>query len=131
MTKTIRESVLDEITRLFEERGKVPVCRQDVVQATGIRAEALREHIDALIDDGMIYRVERGLYAPVDHQPTRPISITDLPDGRVKIEVGDELICLSASEHRILSARFAGATAHRVAGSDLAAHIIRQMREMA
>jgi hypothetical protein len=105
MTKTIRESVLDEITRLFEDRGKVPVCRQDVVQATGIRAEALREHIDALLDDGLLYRVDRGLYAPVDHRPTRPISITDLPDGSVKIEVGDEMICLSANEHKIVAAR--------------------------
>ena len=102
---TIRESVLDTITRLFEVRGKVPVTRQDVMQETGIKGDALKEHLDALIDDGLLYRVDRGLYAPIDHKPTRPITITDLPDGSVKIEVGDDMIFLSANEHKIVAAR--------------------------
>jgi hypothetical protein len=126
---TIRQSVVAEITRIFESRGKVPVSRQDVHQATGIKMDILREHMDALLEDGMIYRVERGLYAPVDHTPTRAISITDLPDGRVKIEAGDEMLCLSSEEHRILGARLAGAAQH-VNSSALAAHIIRQLRDV-
>jgi hypothetical protein len=102
---TIRESVLDTITRLFEVKGKVPVTRQDVMQETGIKGDALKEHLDSLIDDGLLYRVDRGLYAPIDHKPTRPISITDMPDGSVKIEVGDDMLTLSANEHKIIAAR--------------------------
>ena len=128
--KTLRNSVLIEIKRIFEERGKVPVSRAVIAQATGILIDLLRDHIDALLDDGLIYRVDRGLYAPVMHQPTRAISVTDLPCGRVKIECGDEMLYLSAEEHRILSNRIAGAAVHHVNSGAVAAHIIRQAREM-
>lgn len=131
---TIRESVLDTITRLFEVRGKVPVTRQNLMQETGIKGDALKEHLDALIEDGLLYRVDRGLYAPVDHKPTRPISITDMPDGSVKIEVGDEMINLSANEHKVVAARMGARPAADMVNPGmadmLARSIERHVREL-
>ncbi len=132
--QTIRESVLDTITRLFEVSGKVPVTRQDVMQETGIKGDALKEHLDALIYDGLLYRVDRGLYAPIDHKPTRPISITDMPDGSVKIEVGDEMINLSANEHKVVAARMGARPAADMVNPGmadmLARSIERHVREL-
>ena len=132
--QTLKNSVFTEIERLFEARGKVPVTRQDLVATLGIKGEMMREHLDSLVEDGLIYKVDRGLYAPVDHKPTRPISITDLPCGSVKIEVGDEMIFLSANEHKIVAARMGAKPAAELVnpgmGAALALSIERHVREL-
>lgn len=131
---TIKSSLLDHITQMFETRGKVPVSRQDLMQETNIKGDTLKDHLDALIDDGLVYRVRRGLYAPVDHKPTRPISITDMPDGSVKIEVGDEMLNLSVNEHKVIAARMGARPAADMVNPGmadmLARSIERHVREL-
>ena len=46
-----------------------------------------------LVDTGKLIRVQRGVYVPVvRHAPSRPICKYLLPDGTVKIEIGDDVV---------------------------------------
>ena len=56
-----------------------------------------------LIETNQISRAERGVYVPViTHAPSRPICKYILPDGTVKIELGDQIITMTPKESRYL-----------------------------
>lgn len=117
-----------------------PVTRDTLLQATGLKRTIIDDRIDVLIAEGLLIRVERGLYVPaVVHPPARPISKTVLPDGWVKIEIGDDMLTLTPREDRIFSQMMSGAAAQfaaiesgqqmTVALSQLTLRIMRVERE--
>ena len=68
------------------------------------------DRLRALMDDGKLKRVLRGVYVPVEvHPPARCISKTVLTDGTVKIEIGDEVLTLTPREDRALAMLQVGA----------------------
>ncbi|WP_395347749.1 hypothetical protein [Variovorax sp. UC122_21] len=74
------------------------------------------DHIGTLVDRGDILRVQRGVYVPaVQHPPARAMSKTLLPDGWVKIEIGDMVLTLTSREDRMLATLQAGAAAQAIA----------------
>ena len=66
------------------------------------------ECLKRLADDELIYRLCSGVYAPtIQHPPQRTIYKAILPDGTVKLEVGDDhILTLTPKEARILGGLF-------------------------
>ena len=84
--------------------------RDTVAELTGLKLAIVDDRLRALMDDGKLKRVLRGVYVPVEVQPpARCISKTVLTDGTVKIEIGDEVLTLTPREDRALAMLQVGA----------------------
>ena len=65
--------------------------------------QKISDRLSYLIETNQIRRAERGVYVPViTHAPSRPICKYILPDGTVKIELGDQIITMTPKESRYL-----------------------------
>ena len=85
------------------------VTRETLAQLTGLKLSVIDDRIGVLIDDGLAVRVQRGVFVPAEtHPPARVISKTVLPDGTVKIDIGDTVLTLTPREDRMLAALQAG-----------------------
>ena len=92
------------------------VTRETLSQLTNLKLTVIDDRLGVLADDGAILRVQRGVYVPAPHHPpARPMSKTMLPDGTVKIEIGDEVLSLTPREDRMLANLMAGAAAQAAA----------------
>lgn len=81
------------------------VTREALQEVTGLKLSIIDDRIATLIDEGEVLRRNRGVFVPaVQHPPARPISKTVMPDGMVKIEIGDEVLELTPREDRALAA---------------------------
>lgn len=84
--------------------------RDTVAELTGLKLAIVDDRLRALMDDGKLKRVLRGVYVPVEvHPPARCISKTVLTDGTVKIEIGDDVLTLTPREDRALAMLQVGA----------------------
>ena len=89
-----------------------PVTRESLSVATGLKMSIIDDRTRALVDDGLLHRMQRGVFVPaVVHQPPRPMSKTLLADGLIKIEIGDDVLTLTPREDRLLSQLMSGAAA--------------------
>lgn len=85
------------------------VTRETLHGLTGLKLSVIDDRVGALIDDGLVVRVQRGVYVPAEtHPEARAISKTLLPDGTVKIDIGDQVLTLTPREDRMLARLFAG-----------------------
>lgn len=85
------------------------VTRETLVEVTGLKLAIVDDRLAALVDDMLIRRVQRGVYVPAEqHPPARVISKVLLPDGTVKIDIGDQVLTLTPREDRMLAALQAG-----------------------
>ena len=92
------------------------VTRETLSELTGLKLTVIDDRLGVLADDGAILRVQRGVYVPAPHHPpARPMSKTVIPDGTVKIEIGDEVLTLTPREDRMLANLQAGAAAQAAA----------------
>lgn len=92
------------------------VTRETLAELTGLKLTVIDDRLGVLADDGAILRVQRGVYVPAPHHPpARPMSKTVIPDGTVKIEIGDEVLTLTPREDRMLANLQAGAAAQAAA----------------
>lgn len=114
-----------------------PITRETVAELTDLKLAVVDDRLGVLLDDGHLRRVLRGVYELVHIQPpSRPISKTVLPDGTVKVEIGDEVLQLTPKEERTLAAMFASPMAVYEASvrTELASanihEIAAKMREM-
>ncbi|WP_431106641.1 hypothetical protein [Variovorax paradoxus] len=113
------------------------VTRETLAELTGLKLSVIDDRLGNLIDDGAILRVQRGVYVPApQHPPARPMSKTVMPDGMVKIEIGDEVLTLTPREDRALANLMAGAAAQAVAietgrnTAILAAELSEQVKQL-
>ena len=108
MKKPSTEVVFEAVCDLHAEEK--PVSRETLAQLTGLKLSVVDDRLGVLVDDGLIHRVQRGIYVPsAQHPPARPISKTILPDGMIKIEIGDDVLTLTPRESRALGEIQAGA----------------------
>ncbi|WP_225616688.1 hypothetical protein [Variovorax sp. 38R] len=92
------------------------VTRETLAELTGLKLSVIDDRLGTLADDGAILRVQRGVYVPApQHPPARPMSKTVMPNGMVKIEIGDEVLTLTPREDRSLANLMAGAAAQAAA----------------
>ena len=110
-----RNIVLDTIYTLFEH--EVDVTVETIARYTGLKIVTVNDCIKDLKEREEIYSIERGVYRPkVRNAPARAVSITPMPLGTVKVEVGDVVLDLVPREVQLLAPFFAGYL-HQVAAS--------------
>lgn len=107
---TSTQRVFDAVRDL---RGQDQIAsRETVADLTGIKMSVVDDRLRALVDDGKLKRLLRGIYELVEtFPPPRPQSKTILSNGMVVIEIGDVVLHLTPSEDRTLALLQSGAAA--------------------
>lgn len=92
-------------------RDRQRVCtRQVLAELTGLKLSIVDDHIKRMKDDGAIRMVVHGVYELVEEvKEDRAVSGTVTPEGRWKIEIGDQVLDLSIREVNHLSMIVGGA----------------------
>jgi len=106
LPKSNREAVLSAIQVISDHREAA--SKQQIVNMTGINTSVVNDHVKALREDGLITMVQPGWYAPIDQEPDRLVSTTNMPRGRMKIEIGDSILELNPREAFSLAKQLAG-----------------------
>lgn len=106
--RTTKQQILDAIQDLYN--AEQMVTREALQELTGLKMTIIDDRTAVLVDEGTVIRKGRGVFVPaVQHPPARPISKTVMPDGTVKIEIGDTVLDLTPREDRLLASIQAGA----------------------
>ena len=100
--KSNAETILEAIEDLHNQEQIV--TRETLSQLTDLKLSIVDDRLSYLVDSGQIIRVQRGVFIPAPkHRPARLMSKMVLPDGTVKIEIGDdEILTLTPREARHL-----------------------------
>ncbi len=105
--RTTRQQILDAVQDLHNQEQMV--TREALQEVTGLKLTIIDDRLATLVDDGLLIRKSRGVFVPaILHPPARPISKTVMPDGMVKIEIGDCVLDLTPREDRLLASIQAG-----------------------
>lgn len=100
--RTTKQQILDAIHDLHN--AEQMVTREALQELTGLKLTIIDDRTAILVDEGLVLRKGRGVFLPaVQHKPARPISKTAMPDGTVKIEIGDVVLELTPREDRLLA----------------------------
>ncbi len=108
-TEAAQAKPLTSTQRVFDAvrdlRGQDQIAtRETVAELTELKLSIVDDRLRTLVDDGKLKRLLRGVYELVEvFPPKRLISKTLMPNGYVKIEIGDQLLTLSPSEDRDLA----------------------------
>ena len=102
-----RDAVLKAITDLTEHGHQA--SRRRIAEVTGMRMVTVDDHITRLREQGVIRSLYAGLFELVDTTPDRAVSVTALPRGQFKVEVGNDVCeALTPRETLALSKLLAG-----------------------
>lgn len=83
--------------------------RQVVAEATGLKLVIVDDHFKRMVEDGLLRRPVNGVVEIVDmHPEPRPVSLTVLPGGMAKIEIGDICLEIWPQERRALAGLLQG-----------------------
>ena len=105
--RTTKQQMLDAIHDLHN--AEQLVTREALQEVTGLKLTIIDDRVATLVDEGAVIRKGRGVFVPaIQHPPARPISKTVMPDGMVKIEIGDMVLDLTPKEDRALASLQAG-----------------------
>ena len=98
-TITSREAVYQACVDLHCSNPPLPVTKNTVAEHMGLSISIVDMHIDRLYqDDGRLTKPMPGHYVPKDVRANRAVSATAVPGGGCKVEVGDQIMDLSAWE---------------------------------
>lgn len=104
---TTKDIVLNAVIELYNEQQEAR--REEIASLIDLPMVIIDERLKILVNQGELIRVKRGVYKPrVSMPPTRIISISDLPDGTVTIDIGDDVLTLTPREARTLALQLAG-----------------------
>ena len=115
--------------------------RETVAELTGLKMGIVDDRLRALVDDGKLKRLLRGIYELVETWPEpRELSCTTLSNGWVKLELGDALLSLTPTEARRAARALGGfaedarvietTRSHLFLATELAAKVESQSREL-
>lgn len=106
--RTTRQIVMQAIITLTEHNQAA--SRQRIQElAGGLSYAAVDMMLKRLKDEGQIRVVASGYYEPIDQTVDRLISTTSLPHGRLKLEIGDDVVTnLTPREALALAKQLAG-----------------------
>lgn len=117
-----RGRVLEGIIELHAA-GRV-ASRATLAGLLGVNIGRLDEHIKFLYEEGLIRRIVAGVYEPaLPVRESRAVTLTKLPTGLVKLEIGDACLELTAQESR--------ATASLLLGSAFDFSLVTSNRDLA
>jgi len=102
MTRRTNKALVQEAVEDLHRLEQI-VTRETLAEHIGLKLSIIDDRLKALQLDGHIVRVQRGVYVPVvRHPPARAISYTELPDGTVVLDIGDDVTHLTPREARTL-----------------------------
>lgn len=112
------QSVFDAVCEL--NALEQPATRETVAEITSLKLSIVDDRLGALVDDGQIRRILRGVYVPVvTYPPARNISKEIQSDGMVMYEfsnnTGSVVLKLTPREDRVLAALNAGTATQLIA----------------
>ena len=109
MKKSNADLILEAIQDLHAQEQIV--TRETLAEVCDLTMTTIDDRVAYLIDNGKVHRVQRGVFVPApDHKPARLMSKTILPDGTVKIDIGDDhTLTLTPRESRMLGELTSGA----------------------
>ena len=115
MSKPNHEIVLEAVWDLYN--AEKIVTRENIAELVPLDLVTISDRLSFLVDKGQVYRAHRGVYKPAHHhKPARIISKSVLPDGTVKIEIGDDhVLTLTPRENRMLAECMGGAIQQYIA----------------
>jgi predicted transcriptional regulator len=114
--KSSRIQVLEAIHSLYEQ--EVDVTIDSLVRYTNLKTVTVNDCIKELKERDEIWSLERGVYRPkMRHEQSRSPSLTMLPNGMVKLEIGDTVENLTPREVALLAPFFAGISMQIAASS--------------
>ncbi len=90
VTRTNRQAILQCIVDLTDHNQAA--ARSRIIELTGLKGSIVDDHIDRLKNDNLIRTLYPGVYEPVDQTPDRAVSVTSLNHGRLKLEIGDDVV---------------------------------------
>lgn len=92
----------------LREQGQI-ATRESVMELTGLKLTIVDDRLRALVDDGRLRRLIRGVYELVKTYPApRPMFFGILDDGFVKLEVGEDVLTLTPQEARRMARGLSG-----------------------
>jgi len=102
-----KQIVLQAVTSLTEHNQAA--SRHRVIEISGLAMPIVDATLKELRAEGLIRAVANGYYEPIDQTVDRPVSTTSLPHGRLKLEIGDDVVTnLTPREALALSKQLAG-----------------------
>ena len=136
---TSTQRVLDAV-RDLRELDQI-ATRETVAELTGLKMGIVDDRLRALVDDGKLKRLLRGIYELVETYPEpRELSCTMLSTGWVKLELGDDMLKLTPTEARRAARALGGfaedarvietTRSHLFLATELAAKVESQGREL-
>jgi hypothetical protein len=100
-----------EAAHFLHEKNQ-PITSMTISRMLNEKRERVEDHVKRAWRNGLLRRTDVfGVYilAPeAEDTDTRAISQTWLPNGTIKIEIGDDVFTLSPTESRVLAAMLAG-----------------------
>lgn len=98
-----RQVVLNAILELHLQGH--PAVMESIQEMTGLARDRINECIKLLKEEELIYSAVRGVYVPAElHPPPRAVSMTMVPGGMTKLEIGD--ICVDLWPRELQALRF-------------------------
>lgn len=83
--------------------------RQRVAKVTGLKLTTVDDHLNRMVEDGLLRRPVNGVVEIIDPMPEpRSVSVTLVPGGLSKVEVGDVCFDLWPQERRLLGSLLQG-----------------------
>lgn len=127
--RTTAQEVLDWVIDLHQKEQIV--TREVLMSAMGLKLSIIDEHLSNLVNDGKLRRVRRGVFQPVQQMPPpRAMSKTLLPDGWVKLEIGEDVLMLTPRESRMFASMLQG-EANLSSHIDLIGQVMASAADMA
>lgn len=121
--------VWDAVVDLSNEERHI--TRKVLCEVTGLKAQIVDDHVERLILHGKLRRLGYGVLEVVEQfPPPRAISKTVLPNGLVKLDIGDTCLDLTPKEARTLAGMF-GAETNTLLEIESASHYLVRVAELA
>ena len=107
------------------------INRRALADITGLKPGIVDDHVERWIEKDQLRRAGNGELEVIEHFPaSRPVSVTGLRSGLVKLEVGSDLLELTPTEARDVARWFAGFL-HELAQTDPANRAVVLAHELA
>lgn len=105
-----RQSSADKIYQaIVDLTGSNQIAtRKSILAETGLRGQVVDWHLKILKESLRIFSPANGVFAISEAYEDRPVSVTYLPNGRCKAEIGDHCIDMSIREGRMFAMGLAG-----------------------
>lgn len=128
LRRGIGELVFQTILDLHNA-GRI-ATRSVVKEMTGQSYSVIDDHVKRMLEDGRLRRVVPGVFEPVEElPPAQAISLTVLPSGMAKLEVGDVCLDLNPVDCRRIGVLFRG-SAEEMAGLQNARELTDSVAEL-